>query len=361
MLELFQKRSQKTGLSPGSFVHIGYKRAEEVKITVINYDSEKFEELRPESVAECARFKDLPSVTWINVDGLHDVKLIEEIGNYYGLHPLTIEDILNTGQRSKLDVFEQHIYIVVKMHRYNPASRGIETEQVSLILGQDFLLTFQELAGDSFDPVRSRLRNGKGRIRKLGADYLGYALLDSIVDQYFTVLENVGEEIEDLEMGLVKNQEPATLQRIQFHKREMLLLRKSIWPLRELISSLQREDDITFISDSIDIYIKDLYDHTIQVIDTIEIFRDILSGMIDIYMSSINNRMNEIMKVLTIYAAIFIPLTLVAGIYGMNFDTAKSPFNMPELGWYFGYPFALGIMLVIGVSMAVYFKIKKWF
>jgi magnesium transporter len=258
-----------------------------------------------------------------------------------------------------MDVFDEHLFISMKMHSYNGEAGEINSEQISLVFGQNFLLTFQERPGDVFDPVRNRLRGGKGRIRKNGSDYLCHALIDSIVDNYFKVLEGIGEEIESMDEELVTNPTPETLHKIHFLKREMIFLRKSIWPLREIIGGLEREET-ELIKESTNIYLRDLYDHTIQVIDTVETFRDMISGMLDIYLSSISNRMNEIMKVLTIFAVIFIPLTFIAGIYGMNFDPGKSPLNMPELGWYYGYPFALGLMAVVGIAMLFYFRRKRW-
>ncbi len=356
--KLVPKISKKAGLSPGAPVYVGEKKVESIRITVIDYDGGNFEEREVDTIEECFHYKEEPTVTWINIDGLHDVSIMEKIGTCFALHPLVVEDIMNTHQRTKMDVFEDYLFIVMKMHSYN-GEEGIRSEQISIVFGSNFLLTFQEKPGDVFDPVRSRIRNSKGRIRKCGPDYLAYALLDSIVDNYFKVIEGVGEVLESMEEELVTNPTRETSQKIHFLKREMLFLRKSVWPLREIIGNLEREES-DLIKESTNIYIRDLYDHTIQVIDTVETFRDMISGMLDIYLSSMSNRMNEIMKVLTIFAALFIPLTFIAGIYGMNFDSGKSPLNMPELGWYYGYPFALGIMAVVGVAMLIYFKRKKW-
>ena len=357
--KLFPKVSKKAGLPPGTPVFVGEKKVEKVRITVIDYDEGTLEEREVDSIEKCFPYKEKPTVTWINIDGLHEVSITEKIGKCFGLHPLVLEDITSTEQRPKMDVFDEHIFISMKMHSYNGDPGEIHSEQISLVFGQNFLLTFQEKLGDVFDPVRNRLRGSKGRIRKNGSDYLSHALIDSIVDNYFKVLEGVGEEIEAMDEELVSNPTPDTLQKIHFLKREMIFLRKSVWPLREIISGLEREET-DLIKESTHIYLRDLYDHTIQVIDTVETFRDMISGMLDIYLSSVSNRMNEIMKVLTIFAVIFIPLTFIAGIYGMNFDSSKSPLNMPELGWYYGYPFALGIMAVVGITMLIYFRRKKW-
>lgn len=352
--------SQKAGLSPGTAVYVGEKKTEEICISLISYKKDFFLKEQLSSVEDCAFCRDKDKVTWINVEGLHDAGLIEKIGEFFGLHPLTVEDILHTTQRPKIDVFDEYIYLVLRMHDFDRETRQTEVEQVSFILGKNFLLTFQEKSGDTFNAVRERLEHNKGRIRKMQADYLAYALMDSVVDNYFAVLENIGEEVEVMEDELVVNPTPAILHRIHSLKRETLLLRKSVWPLREVINGLQREE-VPFVSAGLSFYLKDLYDHTIQVIETVETFRDILSGMLDIYLSSVSNRMNEIMKVLTIFAAIFIPLTFIAGLYGMNFNSEKSPWNMPELHWYFGYPFALGLMVATAVALLIFFKRKGWF
>jgi magnesium transporter len=353
MPRLIKKRSTKAGLPPGTLVHIGEQKAEEARITAIVYDEARFQEQEIKTVEECFLFKDKPTVTWINVDGIHEVEVLELLGECFGLHPLVLEDILNTDQRPKLEEFGDYIFVVLKTFSYNDQSDELEPEQISLILGPSFVLSFQEREGDVFNPIRERIRNGKGRIRKMGADYLAYCLLDSIVDHYFVVLEQVGEEVEFLEEELVTNPTPETLQTIHNLKRDMIFLRKSVWPLREVIGALER-GELSLIRESTEIYLRDVYDHTIQVVDTIETFRDMISGMLDIYLSSVSNRMNEVMKVLTIIATIFIPLTLIAGIYGMNFQ------YMPELGWRWGYPMVWLVMLVIGVLMLVYFRRKKW-
>lgn len=359
MVKLFQKVSKKAGLSPGTPVFVGDKKAEEIRITVIDYNADIFEMKEMKRVEECFPYKEKSTVTWINVNGLHEVAVIQDLGKCYGWHPLIVEDILNTHQRTKMDVFDDHIFISLKMLTYNSEAKTLGAEQLSLLAGDNYVITFQEKKGDIFDPLRNRIKNSKGRVRKVGADYLAYALIDSVVDNYFKVLENIGEVIEEMEEDLVTNPVPDTLQRIHDLKKVMIYLRKSVWPLREIISGLQREES-PLIKESTNIYIRDLYDHTIQVIDTVETFRDMISGMLDVYLSSISNRMNEIMKVLTIFAVIFIPLTFIAGIYGMNFNPEKSPFNMPELNWYLGYPFALGLMAIVGLGMLFYFRRKNW-
>lgn len=353
MSNKIKKRSKKAGLSPGTLVHIGEKKTEKPKITIIDYDEAHFQEKEAKNVEECFPFKETPTVTWINVGGIHQVDIIKSLGDRFGMHPLILEDIVNTDQRPKMEDFENYIYIVLKMLEYNEKGGEILTEQMSIIVGSNFVISFQEKEGDIFNPIRERIRNGKGRIRKMGSDYLAYALLDSIVDNYFLILEKLGEKIELLEEELISNPKPKTLQLIHYLKREMIFLRKSVWPLREVISNLERNESV-LIKESTGIYLRDVYDHTIQVIDTIETFRDMLSGMLDIYLSSISNKMNEIMKVLTIIATLFIPLTFITGIYGMNFV------YMPGLEWPLGFHTATLVMLAIGFLMLAYFWKKKW-
>ena len=320
---------------------------------VIDHDKSHFEEEEVKRIEECFPFRDKPTVTWINIDGVHQLEIIEKIGEHFNIHPLVLEDIVNTGQRPKIEDFVDYIFVTLKMLRYSEGEKETKAEQVSLILGSNFVISFQESEGDVFNPIRERIRADKGRIRKMGVDYLAYALMDAIVDNYFTILEKLGDRIEDFEEELVVNPKPETLQAIHHLKREMIFLRKSVWPLREVINRLERWES-SLINKSTAIYLRDVYDHTIQVIDSVETFRDMLSGMLDIYLSSVSNRMNEVMKVLTIIATIFIPLTLVAGIYGMNFRF------MPELEMPIGYPMILLSMLFIGILMVAYFRKKKW-
>ena len=361
MSKFIKKASKRTRLAPaGTLVHIGEQKTEKAKITIIDYDENEFQEKEVASAKECDPFKDKPTVTWINVDGIHEVNIIEEIGKQYGLHPLIMEDILNTGQRPRIEDSESFIFIVLKMLYCDEKDNEIKSEQVSLILGPNFVISFQEKEGDVFNVIRERIRNAKGRIRKMGSDYLAYSLIDAIVDNYFVILEKIGEKIDGMEEELISKPTLATLQAIHNLKRDTIFLRKSVWPLREIIGGLERGES-SLIKETTDIYLRDLYDHTIQVVDTIETFRDTVSGMIDIYLSSISNKMNEVMKVLTIVATIFIPITFVAGIYGMNFNPEVSRWNMPELSWRFGYLFTWGIMLLIALTMVLYFKRKKWF
>ena len=353
MPKLIKKVSKKTGLPPGTLVHIGEKKTEKPKITIIDYNESEFQEKVVESVEECFPFKEKPTVTWINIDGLHQVDIIEKIGECFSLHPLLLEDILNTNQRPKIEDYEDYLFIVFKMLYFDEKGKDVILEQVSLVLNENCIISFQEQEGDVFNIIRDRLRTGKGRSRKMGADYLAYSLIDTTVDSYFTILEKIGEKIETLEEPLVKNPTIETLQSIHNLKRDLIFLRKSVWPLREVISGLQRTESL-LIRESTGFYLRDLYDHTIRVIDTLETFRDMISGMIDIYVSSMSNKLNEVMKVLTIIATIFIPLTFIAGVYGMNFKF------MPETEWRWGYFAILLFMVTVGLLMVFYFKRRKW-
>ncbi len=348
-----KRHTKKAGLPPGTLVHVGERKLESVRITVIDYDENNFQEKQVPRIEDCFQFKATPTVTWINIDGLHDVQTIEKIGKQYGLHPLILEDILHVGQRPKYEDLESYIFVVLMMLRFDEENQTTLSEQVSLVLGPNFVISFQESIGDVFEQIRDRIRNAKGKIRKMGADYLMYALLDAIVDGYFGILEKIGDKIESMEEELVNDPSQRTLHQIHNLKREMVFLRRSVWPLRESISGLERSES-ALIKETTGLYLRDVYDHTIQVIDTVESFRDMISGMLDIYLSSISNRMNAVMKVLTIIATIFIPLTFVAGIYGMNFE------YMPELKWRWGYAAVWLVMLAVAGAMIVYFKRKKW-
>ena len=354
MRKLFPTRTKSPGLSPGTLIHVGQKKSEMVKISFMDYNaSGHFAEGEVTSIGELTSIADPATVTWINVAGLHQVEVIEAVGQTFGIHPLFLEDILNTEQRPKMEQYDDYLYMILKMIHWRDDPGEIETEQMSIVLGKTFALTFQEQEKDYFDPLRQRIREAKGRIRQLGAGYLAYALLDIIVDHYFLILENMGEDIERVEEELVTNADPDILQKIHNLKREILFLRRSVWPLREVIGSLQRGDAPLFQADAL-IYLRDVYEHTIQVIDTVETFRDIVAGLLDIYLSSVSNKMNEVMKVLTIIATIFIPLTFFTSLYGMNFKF------LPELEWPWGYPALWAVMLTISGGMLFYFKKRNW-
>lgn len=347
-------RSRKTGLSPGTLVHIGERKVDQANLNLIDYSPDTLTMKPLKSAAEAVKFEGTPSVSWINIIGLHDTGLLEEVGRCFQIHPLILEDIGNTDQRPKIDLGERHLFMVAKMLRVIKGKQlEIDTEQVSFIVGADYLLTFQEKEGDLFDPVRERIRQNKGRLRKSGPDYLAYALLDLIVDNYFVVLESLADEIDALEEEILNGGDPKLTHRIHRLKRSLLLMRKATWPLREMITSLLR-DESSLVKPETDVFLRDLYDHTIHIIDTIETYRDMLSGLLEVHFSNINNRMSEVIKVLTIIATIFIPLTFVAGVYGMNFE------YMPELAWRWGYPAILALMFATGAGMLLWFRSKKW-
>ncbi len=285
MPRLFKRISKKVGLPPGTLVHVGDKKTEEVKITVMDYDQTSFMEKEVKNVEECFPFKETPTVTWINIDGLHHVEIVEKLGKHFKIHPLFQEDILHTGQRPKMEDFDEYVLIILKMLYYDNEEDTVRSEQISIILGSNFVISFQEVPGDVFNSLMERIRNGKGRVRRMGADYLAYLLVDSIVDHYFILLEKFGEMIETLEEELARDPQQETLQAIHNLKQEIIFLRKSVWPLREVISGLERAES-SLIHDNISMYLRDVYDHTIQVIDSVETYQDILSGMLDLYLSS---------------------------------------------------------------------------
>jgi magnesium transporter len=350
--KLIKKRGKKVGAAPGTLIHIGEKHGIEAQIQVIEYDQDHLKEQQLKDASALRSFKEGPTVSWINVDGVHDISMVEALGESLGLHPLVMEDILNTDQRPKIEAYDDYLYIVIKMLHFDGESREIRPEQVSLILARHFVVSFQERPEDVFEGVRGRLRAGR-RIRFMGTDYLAYSLLDAIIDSYFSLLEKFGDQVELLEEELITSPTPATLSKIHHFKREMLLLRKAVWPLREVLSSLTRDEN-PLISGETRLFLRDVYDHTIHVIDNIETLRDLLAGMIDIYLSSVSNRMNEVMKVLTIMATIFIPLTFIAGVYGMNFE------YMPELHWRWGYPAVWLVMIGVTCGLLLFFRHRKW-
>jgi len=354
MSRLVKKRSKKAGLPPGALIHIGVPKPGDTKIERFEYDPAHLEKGELSSLKECALPKASPTVTWINVDGVSEVEVLRHFGECFGIHPLVLEDILATDQRPKAEDYGAYLYVVLKMLRIDEQTGELQSEQLSIVLGENYLISFQEgLAGDVFEPVRVRLKNEKGRLRLTGPDYLLHALLDVIVDNYFLIMEKIADRIEEIEDELIENPTTATVQAIYRMKREMLFLHKAVWPLREVVGGLQRRDS-QLIQDATVIYLRDLYDHTVQVVDTLETLRDMLSGMLDIYLSSVSNRLNEVMKVLTIIATIFMPLSFVVGLYGMNFK------YMPELEWHYGYFAVLLLMAAIVGGMLVYFRKKRW-
>jgi magnesium transporter len=348
-----KKIAARAGFAPGTLVYTGEEQTEEVKITIVEYSGELLEQRVAGSFEERLLSTGKPAVTWIHVAGIYRTENLERIGERFGVHPLILEDILSAEQRPKAEDLGSYIYIALKHLRDGEPGEEAAIEELSLVLGESYVLSFQEGGQDPFGPVRERLKNPKGRLRKMGADYLAYSLLDAVVDNYFVVLEKLGERLESLEERLIAAPEPRTLTRLHRMRREMIHLRRSIWPLREAVIALERSDS-PFMNDSTRIYLADVHDHTVQAIDTIETFRDMLTGMLDLYLSSVSNRLNSVMKVLTIIATIFMPLTFLAGVYGMNFQ------YMPELQWQWGYFAVWIVMIVTAVFMLICFRIKKW-
>jgi magnesium transporter len=323
------------------------------KIFLIDYDEKIFQEKLVQSADECLPFKDKPTVTWIDVVGLENKAAIEKLGAEFNLHPLLIEDII-TFQRPKFEDFDDYIFLSLKLLAFDEEKERIRAKQVTLIFGKNFVISFQEEEKGVFNGVKDRIRNGKGKIKNMGPDYLVYALIDAIVDGYFIVLDEIGERVDDLEEMLLSESEDNTAQTINTLKRDVIFFRKSVWPLREVIGALSKQEP-PLVREQTEVYLSDVYDHTIQIIDSVETFRDVLSGMLDLYLSNISKRLNEVMKVLTIISTIFIPLTFIAGVYGMNFHF------MPELSWKWGYIIFWLIIITVSSLMVYYFRKKKWF
>lgn len=346
------KSTKALNQAPGTVTYVGRKEQVETLLEVIDYNTEHFERYSSKSPEDAFSFQEETHVTWINIDGLSNTEEIEKVGKYYELHPLIIEDIVNTNQRPKIDEYQDYFYIVAKMLYYKNDGT-LENEHISIVLGSNYVLTFQEAGGDVFDGVRERLSKAKGRIRSRGADYLVFALLDAIVDNYFIVVEELSDKIEAMEEQLLSAQpNDETTFEIQELKRTMLRIRRAVFPLREVVSRFEKAEQLVEVQTRN--YIQDLHDHMVQVVENIEIYREMTWGLMDMYMTTISNKMNEVMKVLTIMASIFIPLTFLAGIYGMNFT------YMPELEWTYGYPVLLGIMFLLLLGMLLYFKRKNW-
>ncbi|MCA9400268.1 MAG: magnesium/cobalt transporter CorA [Candidatus Omnitrophica bacterium] len=344
------KRIKKVALPPGTLVRVDEQH--KTLLQLFDYSAKHLQEKELQTVEESFQYKETDSISWINIDG-RDVDVIRKMDEHFGIHPLVLEDVVNAGQRPKVEDYGDYLFFVVKMIYFDNNINDLYAEQVGLILGERFVISMQEKQGDVFEPIRNRIREGKGRVRQSGSDYLIYALVDAIVDHYFVVLEKIGEKIDAMENELLDDVRDDIPMRIHKLKTQIIFLRKQIWPLREVLAGIERMDS-KLIDHKTQIFFRDVYDHTIQVNDTLEAFREALSGLHDIYLSTISNRMNEVMKVLTIFAAIFIPLTFMAGIYGMNFE------YMPELRFRYGYFILLGLMALVGGGMLSYFKRKKW-
>ena len=350
-------RSRKSGLPPGTLVHIGEVRTEKVHIEVFRYNAERVERIEIRAPADLDRLSPFEGVTWINVCGVHDPEIIAAIGHRYALHPLALEDVLNTEQRPKVDPYPNFVYIVLKIMRLESEAGGrgltLDVEQISLFLTNQTVITFQERFGDAFDGVRRRIEEGRPNLRGRGPDYLVYALVDAVVDGYFIVLEQLGETIEAVEDCLIQGKLEEAFPELQHLRRMMLVIRRSVWPLREVINTLMRDDN-EWMKPETQLYLRDVYDHTIHILDTVETYRELVAGLVDLYLNAVSNRLNEIMKVLTIIATIFIPLTFITGVYGMNFR------SMPELSWRWGYIAVWGVMLFIAVGLLIYFRRRRW-
>lgn len=349
----FKKYAQKVGLPPGTLIHTGDARTEPVRITVTDYRDDYLHEDEVQTIEECLPFKETQTVTWIQVEGIHDTDVIKEIGEHFDINPLILEDLMSPIHLPKIEIHENYVFIILKSLNYEASDSGVSREQISLIIGANYVISLQENVGDVFIPVQNRLRNAHGRIRKMPADYLAYVLIDVIVDNYFIVLEELSERIELVEEETITNPTPEVLRKINALRREFLLLRRPILPLRDVISEILHENTALFPEDT-HLYFRDVYDHLIQVIQTLETLRSTAAGLFDTYTSVVSHRMNEVMKMLTIVATIFIPLTFIAGIYGMNFRF------MPELELHWGYPTVLLVMVAIGIGMFIYFKLRKW-
>lgn len=353
MAKSLRSASGKAGLPPGSLVHVGKVRDTVRRISVIRYNKENIETFNIASLDELPRDRGKEEITWVNIEGLHDTEIIADLGCNFGIHPLVLEDILNTHQRPKFEEFADYLFVVLKALSFEPVQLTINHEQVSILVLKDFVFTFTEKSDDLFEPIRRRLEDGKGRLRCLGADYLAYVIMDTVVDRYFTMQDSLDEVLESLEDQLLSNPTSETLARIQRLKRELILVRRAISPVRELLSVIQRSES-DLIHEKTGVYFRDVYDHAIRVTEAVDSSRDLITGMLDIYLSSVSNKMNEVMKVLTIFASIFIPLTFVAGVYGMNFE------YMPELKWRWGYPLLWVVFIGITIGLLNYFRRKKW-
>ncbi|MDA8122383.1 MAG: magnesium/cobalt transporter CorA [Deltaproteobacteria bacterium] len=350
-----RKRWHPPGTLPGTLAAHAEAGGRAVRIVLFRYDGAGLEErvLAAEEIASLSDPED--GVLWLDICGLSDPEVVKAVGERFGFHPLALEDVLNVPQRPKVERYEGHLLIVLREVRYPGPP-----EQVSLFLGERVVVTFQERPEDSFEPVRNRLRQGKGQIRTQGADFLAYTLCDAVIDAFFPTLEKLGDEVEELEERVIASPSPAIFHEIRRAKQRLLEVRRAVWPARDAMNELLREDS-PLIRTGTRPYLRDCYDHTVQLMDMVETFREMAAGLVDEYMSSVSNRMNEIMKVLTVIATIFIPLTFVVGLYGMNFNTQASPYNMPELGWRYGYPAVLLVMAAIAAGMLYYFRRKKWF
>ncbi len=354
MGRLIRRMRYAPGTAPGVLTHVGPKKVDRVRVRLMEYDGDRLREEDVPDVAATFGARDNPPVSWVNIDGLHDTGALGQLRDHFDLHLLVMEGVVSVGQRAKTEEYDGYLFLVVPMLSFNEETRTVEAEQLSLILGPNWVLTFQERPGDVFEPVRERLRAAYGRIRQKGADYLAYALLDAVVDRYFLIMERLGDVAEDLDQRIMEDPAPEILHQVSALKRELLLLRKSIWPLREALGTLMRTES-TLVGEATQVFVRDVYDHAVQAIDTVETLREMAASMMDHYLSSLGQRTNDVMKVLTIMASIFIPLTFMAGIYGMNFEF------MPELSQPWAYPALWLAMILVAGGMIAFFKKRGWF
>ncbi len=349
----FRRKPRKTGLPPGSLVYTGEERTERVKITLFNYTSEGFIEKTVQSIEECLPYRDEKSVTWINIDGVHDTELIAKMGELFMFHPLLLEDVVNTSQRPKADDYDDHLYTVLPMLTYNESKHCIDSEQISIVLSKNFVVSFQQTEGDLFDVIRERIRDNKSKIRNYGNDYLVYRMIDVIVDHYFLLLEKIGDAVEMLEDRIRSQINGTIIEDTQKIKNDLLLLRRSVYPLREVLNSLVK-DDHKLLAKRTQRFIRDVHDHSVQIMETLEMFREVVNGLREAYNSQLNMEMNKTIQTLTIMSVIFIPLSFIAGFYGMNFQ------HMPELEWKWGYPAVIAVMVAVSLGMVIFFRRKRW-
>lgn len=358
MLSFVKKFYHPPGTPPGTIVRHKHEKPVPMRLSLIDFDESVFEEKPDVTAADCKESLSRPTITWIHAQGHMEPNTMRELAGMFELHQLAIEDVINIGQRPKMETYDDQVFVIMSLPILN--GDGLRVEQISLFLGENYVISFHAGALDPFEPVRDRLRNKTGRIRSRAADYLLYALMDIIIDQAFPTLEVFGERIEDLENELLGTPGKPTLQTLHQLKRELLLLRRMLWPHRELMNKLLR-DETELVTSETRVFLRDCYDHTVQIMDFMETYRDMTASMLDVYLSSVSNRLNETMRVLTIIATLFIPPTFIVGVYGMNFDRQASPWNMPELGWEYGYPLAWLAIILVVAGMLMFFKKRDWF
>lgn len=350
---LFKRHHAAAGLPPGTLVYDRERRVADVAIRVMDYGPGACHVHRPKTIEETFALRDSTTVSWIDIEGLHDTEMLNRFGAHFGLHPLVLEDILNTHQRPKLEEYEEYLFIVARMLTVASGKDALHSEQVSIILGKRFVITMQEIPGDVFDPVRKRVEQGRGRARRMGPDYLVYSLLDSMVDGYFVLLEKIAERIEKVEQNIAQSPKPQDLADVHELRRELVYLRRNIWPLRDVVAGMDRSES-ELVHDDTRVYLRDLHDHVVQVVESMENFRDVLASLQDLYVSGLSQRTNEVIRVLTVISTIFVPLTFLAGVYGMNFKF------LPELEWRWGYLSFWIVSIAVVISLLAFLRRRGW-